>query len=54
MYVATFLNVNVTAGDEYKACVLPVKDLKMVCTTGINSHVSRPEFVVDEDQPLYC
>jgi hypothetical protein len=44
-YVATFPNVTVNPGEEYKACVLPVKDLEMICTTGNNSPASRPEFV---------
>ena len=44
-YVATFPNVTVDAGEEYKACVLPIKDLEMICTTGNNSPASRPEFV---------
>ena len=44
-YVATFPNVTVDAGEEYKACVLPVKDLEMICTSGNNSPASRPEFV---------
>ena len=44
-YVATFPNVTVNTGEEYKACVLPVKDLEMICTTGNNSPASRPEFV---------
>ena len=44
-YVATFPNVTVDAGEEYKACVLPVKDLEIICTTGNNSPASRPEFV---------
>jgi hypothetical protein len=44
-YVATFPNVTVDAGEEYKACVLPVKDLELICTTGNNSPASRPEFV---------
>jgi hypothetical protein len=44
-YVATFPNVTVDTGEEYKACVLPVKDLEMICTTGNNSPASRPEFV---------
>jgi hypothetical protein len=44
-YVATFLNVTVDTGEEYKACVLSVKDLEMICTTGNNSPASRPEFV---------
>ena len=44
-YVATFLNVTVNAGDEYKACVMTTKDLNLICTTGQNSPASRPEFV---------
>jgi hypothetical protein len=28
-YVATFPNVTVNAGDEYKACVLTTKDLEL-------------------------
>ena len=43
--MATFPNVTVNTGGEYKACVLPVKDLEMICTTGNNSPASRPEFV---------
>ena len=44
-YVATFPNVTVNAGEEYKACVLATKDLNMICSTGQNSPASRPEFV---------
>ena len=44
-YVATFPNVTVDAGEEYKACVLPVKDLELTCKIGNNSPASRPEFV---------
>jgi hypothetical protein len=44
-YVATFPNVTVDACEEYKACVMPVKDLEIICTTGNNSPASRPEFV---------
>jgi hypothetical protein len=29
----------------YEACVLPVKSLEPICTTGNNSPASRPEFV---------
>ena len=43
--VATFPNVTVNAGEEYKACVLTTKDLNMICSTGQNSPASRPEFV---------
>jgi len=47
-YVATFPNVTVNAGDEYKACVLTTKDLNsdgLICNTGQNSPANRPEFV---------
>jgi hypothetical protein len=44
-YVATFPNVTVNAGDQYKACILTTKDLNPICSTGQNSPASRPEFV---------
>ena len=44
-YVATFPNVTVNAGEEYKTCVLTTKDLNPICSTGQNSPASRPEFV---------
>ena len=44
-YVATFPNVTVNIGDEYKACALPLKTLKIVCIEGNNSPAKRPEFV---------
>ena len=44
-YVATFPNVTVNAGEQYQACVLPVKTLELICTTGNNSPAARPEFV---------
>jgi hypothetical protein len=44
-YVATFPNITVNAGQQYKACVLPVKSLELICTTGNNSPAQRPEFV---------
>lgn len=44
-YVATFPNVTINAGDEYKGCVLTTKDLELICKTGYNSPASRPEFV---------
>ncbi len=56
-YVATFPNVTVNAGDEYKACVLTTKDLEPICTAGNNSPAHRPEFVdlslnaIDEVEP---
>jgi hypothetical protein len=44
-YVATFPNVTVSAGEQYKACVLPVKTLEPICTAGSNSPALRAEFV---------
>lgn len=44
-YVATFPNVTVSTGEQYNACVLPVKTLEPICTTGSNSPALRPEFV---------
>jgi hypothetical protein len=44
-YVATFPNVTVNPGDEYKACALPLKTLKIICIEGNNSPAKRPEFV---------
>ena len=47
-YIATFPNLTVNAGDEYKACVLPLRNLdagSLVCNTGHNSPAARPEFV---------
>jgi hypothetical protein len=44
-YVATFPNVTVNPGQQYKACVLPVKGLDLICSTGSNSPAHRPEFV---------
>jgi hypothetical protein len=44
-YVATFPNVTVNSGQQYKACILPVKSLELICTTGSNSPAHRPEFV---------
>jgi hypothetical protein len=44
-YVATFPNVTVNAGDEYKTCVLPMKTLKLMCVEGTNSPGKRPEVV---------
>jgi hypothetical protein len=44
-YVATFPNVTVNAGAEYKACVLTTKELEPICSTGNNSPALRPEFV---------
>ncbi|MGA7541477.1 MAG: hypothetical protein WBW34_00285, partial [Nitrososphaeraceae archaeon] len=44
-YVATFPNATVNSGDEYKACVLTVKDMDLKCGTGHNSPANRPEFI---------
>ncbi|HEU4443683.1 MAG TPA: hypothetical protein VFR94_03300 [Nitrososphaeraceae archaeon] len=44
-YVATFPNVTVNTGAEYKACVMTTKGLELTCTTGNNSPAARPEFV---------
>jgi hypothetical protein len=44
-YVATFPNVTVNVGDEYKTCVLPLKTLKIMCVEGTNSPGKRPEVV---------
>jgi hypothetical protein len=44
-YVATFPNVTVNTGAEYKACVMTTKGLELTCTTGHNSPAARPEFV---------
>jgi hypothetical protein len=44
-YVATFPNVTVNAGTEYKACIMTTKSLDLTCTAGNNSPAARPEFV---------
>jgi hypothetical protein len=44
-YVAAFPNVTVNSGDEYKGCVLTVKDMNLKCGTGYNSPANRPEFI---------
>jgi hypothetical protein len=44
-YVATFPNVAVNSGDEFKACVATVKDLELICKIGNNSPAARPEFI---------
>jgi hypothetical protein len=43
-YVATFPNVTVNTGTEFKACIMTTKDLELLCKTGHNSPASRPEF----------
>jgi hypothetical protein len=42
---AAFPNMTVNTGDKYNACILPLRDLKLTCTTGQNSPAPRPEFV---------
>ena len=44
-YVATFPNLTINPGEEYKACISTVKYLELECKTGNNSPASRPEFV---------
>jgi hypothetical protein len=43
-YVATFPNMTVNNGDEYKVCALIIKDSNLICETGTNSPALRPEF----------
>jgi hypothetical protein len=44
-YRATFPNLTINSGEEYRACIATVKNLELMCTTGENSPASRPEFV---------
>jgi hypothetical protein len=47
-YIATFPNVNVNVGDQYKACALLLADVNadsLLCKTGFNSPAKRPEFI---------
>ena len=53
-YVATFPNITVNSGQEYKVCALTIKDSNLTCQTGTNSPALRPEFVdlyVQEERP---
>jgi hypothetical protein len=53
-YVATFPNVTIKSGDEYKVCVLTIKDSSLSCETGTNSPALRPEFkdlYLQEERP---
>ena len=43
-YIATFPNMTVNSGDEYKVCALTIKDSNLICETGTNSPALRPEF----------
>src|SRR5919197_5020522 len=36
-FIAAFPNMTVNTGDKYNACVLPLTELKLTCTTGQNS-----------------
>lgn len=33
-YVATFSNVSINSGDEYRTCLATVKDLELICKSG--------------------
>jgi hypothetical protein len=44
-YVATFPNITVNTGDEYKVCALLVQGSQLFCQTGNNSPALRPEIV---------
>ena len=47
-YIATFPNIPVNVGDEYKACALLLADVSadnLLCKTGFNSPAKRPEFI---------
>jgi hypothetical protein len=44
-YLATFPNLTINSGEEYRACIATVKDLELICKTGNNSPATRPEFV---------
>ena len=36
--------MTVNVGDEYKVCVLTIKDSSLICESGTNSPALRPEF----------
>ena len=53
-YIATFPNMTVKSNDEYKVCVLTIKDSNLICETGTNSPALRPEFkdlYIQEEKP---
>lgn len=53
-YVATFPDMTVNSGDEYKVCALTIKDSNLICETGTNSPALRPEFkdlYLQEEKP---
>jgi DNA gyrase/topoisomerase IV subunit A len=53
-YTATFPNMTVNVGDEYKVCALAIKHSNLICQTGNNSPALRPEFIdlyMQEEKP---
>jgi hypothetical protein len=53
-YVATFPNMTVGVGEDYKVCALTIKDSNLICQTGNNSPALRPEFIdlyIQEESP---
>jgi hypothetical protein len=53
-YVATFPNMTVSVGDDYKVCALTIKDSNLICKTGNNSPALRPEIIdlyIHEERP---
>ena len=53
-YVATFPNMTVGVGEDYKVCALAIKDVNLICKTGNNSPALRPEFIdlyIQEESP---
>jgi hypothetical protein len=53
-YVATFPNMTVSVGDDYKVCALTIKDSNLICKTGNNSPALRPEIIdlyIQEERP---
>ncbi|MGA7541756.1 MAG: hypothetical protein WBW34_01725 [Nitrososphaeraceae archaeon] len=53
-YVATFPNMTVGVGEDYKVCALTIKDSNLICQTGNNSPALRPEFIdlyIQEERP---
>jgi hypothetical protein len=44
-YISTFPNMTIKTGEQYKACVLLIKDSNLICQTGNNSPAFRPEIV---------
>jgi hypothetical protein len=46
-YIATFPNAKVNADDGYKACIMILNNLKLICDEGVNSPAPRAAEVVD-------